>query len=204
MIVPWIARTWQRSRYNIKRTTKREHMAQEVSTRVQQALEQIGEDETLTSDLTDPAATALLEWLTQQVQAADAAPDDAAFQQQVKAIRSAAKSAARTAADEDVTAALVVERAQAALKSSAPPAAAESTAPAARETTAQPAESSDPAPAAEAQAPESLAAASPAAAEAQAPDPAVVADSRRAQAARSGSLWNSLRRRLRRWTHRKV
>ncbi|HEY0606982.1 MAG TPA: hypothetical protein VGD58_28950 [Herpetosiphonaceae bacterium] len=186
-------------------------MAQEVSTRVQLALEQIGEDETLTTDLTDPAATALLEWITQQVQAADAAPDDAAFQQQVKAIRSAAKSAARTAADEDVTAAQVVERAQAALKSSAPPAAAESSAPAAQEAAAQPqpAESRDPVtaaastPAAEVPAPAAPAASAPAV-EAQAPDAAVIADSQRAQAARSGSLWNSLRRRLRRWTHRKV
>ena len=44
-------------------------MAQEVSTRVQLTLEQIGEDEALTGDLTDSAATALLEWITQQVQA---------------------------------------------------------------------------------------------------------------------------------------
>lgn len=160
-------------------------MAQEVSTRVQLVLEQIGEDEALTSDLTDSAATALLEWITQQVQAADAAPDDAAFQQQVQAIRSAAKRASRTDADEDVTAALVVERAQAALPASA-------------RLSAKPS-----APAAEVPAPEAPAASAPAA-EVQASDPAVVADSQRAQAGRSGSLWNSLRRRLRRWNHRKV
>jgi hypothetical protein len=173
-------------------------MTQEVSTRVQLAAEQIGEDEALTSDLTDPAATALLEWIGEQVQAADAAPDDQAFQQQVQAIRSAAKTAAKTAADEDVTAALVIERAQAALAGSAQPQPA-SSAPAAPTTAEQPERA-----ALTSQAPET-----PAAASAQAvpvtpePDLSLVTDSPRAQAARQGSLWNTLRRRLRRWTHRK-
>jgi hypothetical protein len=179
-------------------------MAQEVSTRVQLTLEQIGEDEALTSDLTDPAATALIEWITQQVQAADATPDDAAFQQQVQAIRSAAKRAARTARDEDVTAAMVVERSQAALQSSAPLATAETSAPATREVASALATPESTAPAAVAQAPDTPAATSNPAAEAQTSDPAVVADSQRAQAARPDSLWNALRRRLRRWSHRKV
>lgn len=183
---------------------KREYMAQEVSTRVQLTLEQIGEDEALTSDLTDPAATALIEWITQQVQAADAAPDDAAFQQQVQALRSAAKSAARTARGEDVTAAVVVERAQAALQSSVSPATAETSTPATREVAAAPPSAESTAPAAVAQAADTLPATSTPVAEAQTSDPAVVADSQRAQAARPGSLWNALRRRLRRWSHRKV
>lgn len=194
-----IRETWERSGYNDKRTKKREHMAQEVSTRVQLALEQIGEDEALTGDLTDSAATAVLEWITQQVRAADAAPDDEAFEQRVKAIRSAARTAARIAADEDVSAAVVVERAQAALQSSASPAAAQS----------QPAASIAPAAAdhpavAAIPAPEAPAAATAQAPEIQAPDPSVVADSQSAQSTRSNSVWNSLRRRLRRWAHRKV
>ena len=145
-------------------------MSQEVSTRVQIALEQIGEDESLTSDLTDPAATALLDWMTQQIQAADAAPDDDAFRQQVAAIRSAARTAAKTAADEAVSAALIVERAQTALQDQEP--GTRNQEPGAESPLAH-----------------------------QEPSSLVV---ERAQQARQNSVWNSLRRRVRRWVHRKV
>jgi hypothetical protein len=153
-------------------------MSQETSTRVQQALEQIGEDESLTSDLTDPAATALLDWIGQQIRAADAATDDVLFRQQVMAIRSAARSAAKSAADEELSAAVVLERASTVLSAAAP---AQQTAVPAEE----PGESA------------------PLAAEAHLSIPVSAPAAEAAQPPQQKSLWNSLRRRVRRWTHRK-
>jgi hypothetical protein len=154
-------------------------MDQELSARAEQVLERIGEDESLTSDLTDPAATALLDWITQQVRAADATADDAIFQEQVAAIRSAARAAAKAAAEDDAPASSVVERAQAALQSSMP----------ASET-----------PAAPAQPPVMAAPASSTTADQ--PSVSSVDATRPSEPRRS--LWNSLRRQVRRWVHRKV
>lgn len=158
---------------------KRELMDQEVSTRVQQVLEQIGEDESLTSDLTDPAATALLDWITQQIQAANAVVDDQAFQERVSTVRAAARKAAKIAADEDLTATVVLERAQAALDANLAQSQVVASQP------AEPAPTLAPPPLVA----EPLSAAS---------------DNQRAEPARQRSVWNSLRRRMRRWVHGKV
>lgn len=65
------------------------------SARVEQAVERFSEDEALWSDPLDPAASALLAWIEQQIEAADATVDDDAFAQRVNAIRAAALVAGR-------------------------------------------------------------------------------------------------------------
>lgn len=150
------------------------------SARVEQTLERFQEDERLTSDLTDDTATALLEWIEQHVQAADALPDASTFEQQVAAIRSAARTAASTRTD-DPTPATVVEQAEAALQASAPSAAAPP-APAGPGAGA-------PATTAQVSAPQT------------GPDAAAPAT---ALPTPIPSLWRTLRRRVRRWTHRKA
>lgn len=79
--------------------------------RAQLALEQIGEDEALTGDLTDHAAQALVLWIEAQIVALDVL-DDARFDQAVMRVRRAARQAARQAAMDEVR---VVEYARAAL-----------------------------------------------------------------------------------------
>lgn len=85
------------------------------SARAQQALERFAENERLTADLLDDAATALLQWIEMQVTAADALPDDPAFNARIEEIRTAAQTAAQAGADESLTPDDVVARAQAAL-----------------------------------------------------------------------------------------
>ncbi len=158
-------------------------MSQESSERVQQVLERIGEDESLTSDLTDPAATALLGWLTRQVQAADAEPDDTRFHQRVTTIRGAARTAARAVADDEAAATSIVERAEAALQARAPGA----------RSTPQPTVEATPAAIGVSATPQAAAEPSP-----------ETSDGGNAQPTSQRSLWNSLRRRVRRWVQRKV
>ena len=147
-------------------------MDQKLSARAERVLERFSEDESLTSDLTDPVATALLDWITQQVQAADAVADDALFQARVAAIRSAARAAAQAAAEDD--SAPVVERAQAALSLPAPGAAAAPDSP----VTAASAPST--------------------------PSDQPASATRPSEQPARRSLWNSLRRQVRRWVYRKV
>ena len=158
-------------------------MSQESSARVQQTLERIGEDESLTGDLSDPAAMALLNWLTQRVQAADAEPDDTRFRQRVAAIRAAARTAAHAVADDEAASTTVVERAEAALQANVP------------------GMSSAASPAIKVAPPETETVVSSQAAAEQLP---VDSSGRSAQPTSQHSLWNSLRRRVRRWVQRKV
>jgi len=66
--------------------------------RQQQLIERIQEDERLRGDLTDAAATALVEWASRRVAsaAADPARPDAEVEADVQAIRAAARAAARS------------------------------------------------------------------------------------------------------------
>ncbi|WP_026370600.1 hypothetical protein [Kallotenue papyrolyticum] len=73
------------------------------SPRVEATLERLQEHEALTADLPDPAASALLAWITRQVAAADAAPTEERFAAQVNAIRQAARQAARQSAQQTAT-----------------------------------------------------------------------------------------------------
>jgi hypothetical protein len=95
-----------------------------ASARVQETLEHFAENESLLADLTDRSATAVLAWITRQVEAADAAVDDAAFDQQVTAIRRAAREAASAATRglEEESPAAVIARAESILRSTGDPA----------------------------------------------------------------------------------
>jgi hypothetical protein len=65
--------------------------------RQQRLIERVQEDERLRGDLTDDAATALVEWASQRVAAAAADParPDTDVEAEVQAIRTAARAAAR-------------------------------------------------------------------------------------------------------------
>ncbi len=82
-----------------------------VSGRVEQALERLQEDGTLTGDVTDTEAVPVLAWAEAQIIAADSISDDATFAQRVAAIRAAARAATRSI-DDSVP---IVERAERAL-----------------------------------------------------------------------------------------
>lgn len=150
-----------------------------TSARVEQTLERFQEDERLTGDLTDDTATALLSWIEQQIRAADALAEERAFEQHVAAIRSAARTAASTRAA-DPTPVTVVEQAQAALQALMPSATGADAAVV-------------PAPVAQVEPPQTAASVA---------EP--VADPSNAAATPLPSLWRTLRRRVRRWTHRKA
>ncbi len=144
------------------------------SARVEQALERLSEDSSLTGDLTDPEATQVLAWAERQIMAADEAGADNSFASQVAAIRAAIRAAARPTDD----ALPVAERAQRALRSSAVHVdralAAAAVEPKSKNSRVAPGEQ-----------PPSLAAIGPAAPPLRSP-------------------WQSLRRKIQRWTHRKV
>lgn len=67
--------------------------------RLLDALEQIQNDERLTSDLTDGAARVVLAWLEDEVRAASSA-DEATLAARVEALRRAVKQVARAHADD--------------------------------------------------------------------------------------------------------
>jgi hypothetical protein len=67
--------------------------------RLLDALEQIQNDERLTSDLTDGAARVVLAWLEDEVRAANST-DEATFAARVQALRRAVKQVARAYADD--------------------------------------------------------------------------------------------------------
>jgi len=66
--------------------------------RQQRMVERVQEDERLGSDLSDAAATALVEWASQRVAAAAADParPDSEVEAEVQAVRTAARAAARS------------------------------------------------------------------------------------------------------------
>jgi hypothetical protein len=70
--------------------------------RQQRLIERVQEDERLRGDLTDEAATALVEWASRHVAdaAADPARPDAEVEADVQAIRAAARAAARAGEDD--------------------------------------------------------------------------------------------------------
>lgn len=74
-------------------------MSAQLSPRTQAALEQIGEDESLYSDITEHTAGALQHWLAQQLRAAQEL-DDASFEQWFSQLREVAHTAVRTAPDD--------------------------------------------------------------------------------------------------------
>ena len=166
-------------------------MDEQLSPRVEQALERFGEDETLSGDLPDPAAIALLSWIETQVKQVDQAVDDASFEQQLMAIRRAAKTAARAAAEADDPQAVVIAAAQAALQTamvSASPA-------------TQPPQPAVVSVSSATQLPESagVAVSSP-----TQPQESVTATPKSIPTSETtGSIWQKIRRRVRRWTHRK-
>lgn len=87
--------------------------------RAQGLVERIQEDERLRGDLSDPAATALVAWATEQVLGAAADPQRS--DEDLAALAQTVRSAARTAAEAgDAPAAEVVARAQANLAQAAP------------------------------------------------------------------------------------
>lgn len=90
------------------------------SIRMEQALEQLSEDGTLTGALDDAAGEALLQWAEQQIAEADTASDEAAFAARVAAVRTAVRSAARggTRSLDSVAPDAVVAQAAALLNSS--------------------------------------------------------------------------------------
>ena len=67
--------------------------------RLLEALEQLQNDERLTSDLTDGAARVVLAWLEDEVRAANSG-DEATFAARVEALRRAVKQVARAHADD--------------------------------------------------------------------------------------------------------
>ena len=67
--------------------------------RLLEALEQLQNDERLTSDLTDGAARVVLAWLEDEVRAANSA-DEVTFARRVEALRHAVKQVARAHADD--------------------------------------------------------------------------------------------------------
>lgn len=172
-----------------------------ASARVQQTLERLQEDETLLGDLSDTAAADLMRWIEQQVTAADAG-DDVVFEQRVAQIRAAAKAAARS---EDAADGSAVARAEAILRGEAlpavePPAALSADPlPPVRDVRQSPAAALlRAAPAPSTPAPQT---ASTSASEASPPQkdqeqPAMIDAAPR-------SIWFNMRRRIRRWTHRK-
>lgn len=92
------------------------------SARVQEALEHFAENESLLADLTDRSATMMLAWIARQVEAADAAADDAAFDRQTTAIRRAVRQAIAATDDPAGEApAAIVARAEAILRATGDP-----------------------------------------------------------------------------------
>lgn len=77
-------------------------MTAHISPRTQAALEQISEDESLISDVTDTTATVVINWLTEQI-TASADQDDATFEQTITQLRRIARSAARSSDDDPAT-----------------------------------------------------------------------------------------------------
>lgn len=65
------------------------------SERVELVLERLSEDSSMTGELDDHTASVLLQWAEQEVKAADVLNDNAAFEERVMAVRSAARTAAR-------------------------------------------------------------------------------------------------------------
>lgn len=175
------------------------------SSRVEQALEQLSEDGTLTGDLDDAAGGALLQWAEQQIIQADAQLDDATFAGRVAAIRSAVRSATRATGRslDPVAPETVIAQAAALLNRGGMNTAV-----------AQPSVGTTVAVEADATAPANVS-----------PDVAATAQPENAAAALLGtsraahvdvpegsvssplklhSAWQTLRRRMRRWIHRKV
>lgn len=179
-----------------------------LSARAEQALERFQEDERLTAAVSDAAAAALLQWIEQQVAAADTL-DDAQFAERVAAIRTAARTTAQAASDDP---AALPAQADAALRGAAKPAtdatieppplradAAEQARTAAALLTPAP-QPALPEPAPSDRAASMLDVAGGATAEAA---PRVAPNPPRTEAPPRQAWWRALRRRVRTWTHRK-
>lgn len=174
------------------------------SIRVEQALEQLSEDGTLTGDLDDAAGGALLQWAEQQIVGADTEKDEAAFAAQVAAIRSAVRSAARVGSRslDPVAPDTVVAQAAALLNRSLAHSPARS--PVAAPHVGVPPRAGSVAPTANTF--ETNVPADQSAAHTGSADPAAhdAAPGTRSTPTERRSTWETVRRRIRRWMHRKV